>query len=46
MSAIDELIKILIDFAPEQLSKFLSDPITESILQPAEASESCLQEVS
>lgn len=46
MSAIDELIKILIDFTPEQLSKFLSDPVTESILRPVEVSESCLQEVS
>lgn len=46
MSAVDELVKILLNFTPEQLSKFLSDPVTVSILRPEEAPESCLQEVS
>ena len=46
MKPIDELVNILINFTPEQLTQFLKDPITVSILQPEEASESCLQEVS
>lgn len=46
MSAVDELVKILLNFTPEQLKQFLNDPITVSILRPEEASESCLQEVS
>ena len=46
MSAIDELVKILLNFTPEQLNRFLNDPITVSILRPEEASESCLPEVS
>ena len=46
MTAFEELVNILIDFTPEQLKKFLSDPVTVSILQPEEASESCLPEVS
>ncbi len=45
MSAVDELVKILLNFTPEQLKQFLNDPITVSILQPEEASESCLSEV-
>lgn len=46
MSAIDQLVKLLLDFTPEQLNQFLNDPVTVSILQPEEASESCLPEVS
>ena len=46
MSAVDELVKILLNFTPEQLKQFLNDPVTVSILQPEEASGSCLQEVS
>ena len=42
MTAFDELVNILLDFTPEQLKEFLSNPITVSILQPEEASESCL----
>lgn len=32
--AIDDLINILISFTPEQLDKFLNDPVTVSILHP------------
>ena len=46
MKAIDELVNLLLNFTPDQLKQFLSDPVTVSILQPEEASESCLQEVS
>ena len=46
MSAVDELVKIILNFTPEQLKQFLSDPVTVSILRPEEASEFCLQEVS
>ena len=46
MKAIDELVNLLLNFTPDQLKQFLNDPITVSILQPEEASESCLQEVS
>lgn len=46
MNAVDELVNILLNFTPEQLKQFISDPVTVSILQPEEASESCLQEVS
>lgn len=46
MKPIDELVNILLSFTPEQLNQFLNDPVTVSILQPEEASESCLQEVS
>ena len=46
MTAFNELVNILIEFTPEQLKRFLSDPVTVSILRPEEASESCLQEVS
>ena len=41
MNAFDELVNILVNFTPEQLSEFLRNPITELILQPEEASESC-----
>lgn len=44
--AIDELVEILVKFTPEQLEQFLTDPITLSILQPAEASGSCPLEAS
>ena len=46
MKAIDELVNILINFTPEQLKEFLEHPITVSTLQPEEASQPCLQEVS
>ena len=46
MKAIDELVNLILDFTPEQLKQFLNDPITLSILQPEEAVESCLPEVS
>ena len=46
MKAVDELVNILLNFTPEQLKQFLNDPVTVSILQPEEAPESCLQEVS
>ena len=46
MKPIDELVNLLVSFTPEQLKKFLNDPVTVSILRPEEASESCLQEVS
>ena len=46
MNAVDELVNILLNFTPEQLSKFLNDPVTLSILRPEEASEPCLPEVS
>lgn len=46
MNAFDELVTLLINFTPEQLEQFLNDPITVSILQPEEASESCHQEAS
>lgn len=40
MTALEELVDILTNFTPEQLDKFLNDPITVSILQPAGASGS------
>ena len=46
MKPIDELVNLILNFTPEQLSKFLNDPITVSILQPEEAPEPVLQEVS
>ena len=46
MKAVDELVNILLSFTPEQLTKFLNDPVTASILRPEEAVESSLQEVS
>ena len=46
MSAIDELVKIILNFTPEQLHQFLNNPVTVSILQPEEEPGSCLQEVS
>ena len=44
MRAIDELANLLLNFTPEQLKQFLNDPVTVSILQPEEASESSLPE--
>lgn len=44
MTAFEELVKLLIEFTPEQLNDFLCDPVTVSILQPAEASVSYLPE--
>lgn len=41
MSAINELIDILINFTPEQLEQFLKHEITSSILQPEGVQESC-----
>ena len=41
MTALEELIDSLVNFTPEQLEKFLTDPVTVSILQPEEASGSC-----
>jgi hypothetical protein len=46
MSALEELIDCLINFTPEQLEQFLNHETTLSILQPEEASESCLPGVS
>ena len=46
METFDKLINLLINFTPEQLNQFLNDPVTVSILQPEEASEPYLQEVS
>ena len=46
MTALDELVNLLLEFTPEQLNQFLNNPVTVSILQPEEASESCLPEVS
>lgn len=43
MTALEELVDILTNFTPEQLDKFLNDPITVSIVQPVKASGSCLQ---
>lgn len=40
MSAIDELIKYIMKFTPEQLDKFLLNKITLSILRPEEAAGS------
>lgn len=43
MTALEELVDILTNFTPEQLDKFLRDPVTVSILQPEEALESHFQ---
>lgn len=40
MTALDELLDILVNFTPEQLDAFLRDPVTVSILRPEEASGS------
>ena len=44
MSAINELIEILINFTPEQLEQFLKHEVTSSILQAAKGQESYLAE--
>ena len=41
MSALDELLKYILNFTPEQLDKFLLNRVTQSILQLGEATESC-----
>lgn len=46
MTAIEELVDILISFTPEQLEMFLRDPVTESTLQLVKASVPCHQEAS
>ena len=46
MTAVDKLVDLLINFTPEQLSQFLNDPVTLSVLQPGEEAEPGLQEVS
>jgi len=33
MSSIEELVNLLSNFTPEQLERFLQDPLTRSILQ-------------
>ena len=43
---IEELVSILLSFTPEQMQAFLEDPITASILRPAEAGVPDLQAVS
>ena len=39
MSAVDKLVNILLNFTPEQLTQFLNDPVTRSVLQPEEEAE-------
>ena len=46
MSSIEELVNYLIKFTPEQLEKFLKDPLTQSILQVGEVVEPCPLEAS
>ncbi len=46
MSAVDKLVNILLNFTPEQLTQFLNDPVTVSVLQPEEEAELDLLEVS
>ena len=36
MNSIDKLINIIVNFTPEQLERFLSDPVTLSVLRPGE----------
>ena len=44
MTAVKELMDCLLNFTPEQLERFLNDPVTRLILRPEEAVEPCLQE--
>ena len=44
MEPTEKLIEMLLGFTEEQLERFITDPITVSILRPEEASEPCLQE--
>ena len=46
MSAVDKLVNILLNFTPEQLTQFLNDPVTRSVLQLEEEAEPDLPEVS
>ena len=46
MTVLEELVNILLEFTPEQLDRFLNDPITVSILQAEGASSPCPQEAS
>ena len=46
MSAIDQLVKLLLDFTPEQLNQFLNDPVTVSVLQLEGEAKPDLQGVS
>lgn len=46
MTAFNKLVDLLTNFTPEQLSQFLNDPVTLSILRPEEEAEPGLQEVS
>lgn len=41
MSSIEELVSRLNNFTPEQLERFLQDPLTQSILQAEEEVEPC-----
>lgn len=46
MTPLEELLEYIKGFTPEQLEKFLNDPIVLSILRPEEAPEHSLLEVS
>ena len=46
MSAVDKLVNILLNFTPEQLTQFLNDPVTRSVLQLEGEAEPDLQEAS
>lgn len=41
MNTLDELITILSNFTPDQLEKFLSHEVTQSILQAEAIAEPC-----
>ena len=43
MTPTEKLIEMLLGFTDEQLERFITDPITVSILQPEEASPLCQQ---
>lgn len=36
MTQLDELMSILIDFSPEQLNRFINDPVTVAMMRPDE----------
>ena len=44
MTALEELLEYIKNFTPEQLTQFLNDPVTLSILRPEEEVESYLPE--
>ena len=46
MTPFEELVSLLQKFTPEELDRFLNNPVTLSILQPEEASELCPQAAS